>query len=170
MWIKAELDKILEARDQTLNLYNNMEAKRAQFAAKENECKDRLNKMGIELNASLDNELRLGEEIKALEIWEKEASQRSDVEKKKAEEEKARAEVEKAKIDEERSHFVEALKKVEEANRRPKEALRRAAEAEEKAIKAVEIWRESSKFDVLVQDAYVWALEEIVKYIHRKRT
>lgn len=47
--------------------------------------------------------------------------------------------------------------------------MQRADEAEAKAIKTVETWKESPEFDVLAQDAYVVALEELVKHIHRER-
>lgn len=35
--MKAEIDKLLEVRDQALSLYNSMEAERAPFATKEKE-------------------------------------------------------------------------------------------------------------------------------------
>lgn len=52
---------------------------------------------------------------------------------------------------------------------RAKEAIRTTKEAEANTIKAVEIWRESPKFDALAQDAHVVALEELVKHIKRER-
>lgn len=42
-------------------------------------------------------------------------------------------------------------------------------EAEGKAVKAVNLWRESLEVDALAQDAYMVALEELVKHICRER-
>lgn len=82
--LKAELDKLLEAKDQALGLYKSMEEERVQFMAKENEYQDKFNKMGMELNLSLSSELKLQEEIEALRIWGEKANQRAKVEKMKA--------------------------------------------------------------------------------------
>lgn len=61
------------------------------------------------------------------------------------------------------------MEKAEEANLRAMAATRRAKKVEAKAIRAVEIWRESPKFDALAQDVYVVALEELTKHIRRER-
>lgn len=47
--------------------------------------------------------------------------------------------------------------------------MRRVEEAESRAARAVETWRSSSEFDALAQDAYVVALEEVVKHIRKER-
>lgn len=57
--MKAELDKLLEAKDQVLGLYERMEIECAQFVAKERNYEDRLNKMVEELDAKLTSELKL---------------------------------------------------------------------------------------------------------------
>lgn len=78
--LKAELDKLIEAKDEALSLYQGME--REQFAVKERDYEDRLDKMGAKLNFKLDLEERLMEEIGVLRAQAKEASQRAEVEKK----------------------------------------------------------------------------------------
>lgn len=50
-----------------------------------------------------------------------------------------------------------------------KKAVKKVEEAEAKAIKVVEIWREYLKFDALAQDAYMVALEKIIKRIQKER-
>lgn len=131
--MKVELEKMLEAKDQAVALYKGTEVEWARYVAKEKEYKDQLNKMGMELNASLSYEQRLQEEIKALRVWEEKANQRAELEKQRAHEEHAR--------------IREAIQKVKKANCWAKDAIQRANEAEVKAIKAVETWRESTKFD-----------------------
>ncbi|XP_022897829.1 stress response protein nst1-like [Olea europaea var. sylvestris] len=150
--VKSELDKLMEAKDQALNLYNSMKAERAQFAIKEKEYKEKLNMMGFELNSRLEIEEKWMGKIRALR---EEADRRAKVEKKRIEEERVRTE--------------EAVEKVREANERAREAMRRVEEAESRAARAVETWRSSSKFDALAQDAYIVVMEEVVKHIRRKR-
>lgn len=55
--VKVELDKMLEAKDQAMKLYESMEAGRVGFIEKGREYKDRLNKMGVELKAKSVSEL-----------------------------------------------------------------------------------------------------------------
>lgn len=50
-----------------------------------------------------------------------------------------------------------------------KKAVKKVEEAEAKAIKVVEIWREYLEFDALAQDAYMVALEKIIKRIQKER-
>lgn len=71
-------------------------------------------------------------------------------------------------MDEEHSKVKEVVQNVEEANGRVKEAIQRADDAKAKAVKAVETWKESPKFDALAQDAYVVALEDLVKHVHKE--
>lgn len=146
--MKSELDKLIEAKDQAFNLYNSMEAEKAQFALRENEYEEKLNQMGIELNSRLDVEERLMEEIKAL----------------RASEEEARAPAE-----EERDKVRETIQKVQEANERARQATKRAEEAEVKIDRVVEAWKESSEFDVVAQDLYVVAMEELVGHNRKER-
>lgn len=46
---------------------------------------------------------------------------------------------------------------------------KKVKEVETKSIRAVELWRSSPEFDAFAHDAYVVALEEVIKHIHRKR-
>lgn len=57
--LKVKFDKLLKAKDHALSLYQGMERKKAQFAVKEKDYKDILNKMGVELNSKLDLEVKL---------------------------------------------------------------------------------------------------------------
>lgn len=61
------------------------------------------------------------------------------------------------------------MRKVREVNERVSMAIKRVEDAEAKSIRAVELWGSSSEFDSLVQDAYVVALEEVVKHIYSER-
>lgn len=153
--LKSELDKLLEAKDQVLGLYESMEKEQPQFAAKEKEYGDKLNKIGMELNTSLSSKLKLQEENEALKIWGQKANQR--------------AEVKKMKTEEERAQSKEAIKKVGETNERAKAAIKKVEDAEAKAIKAVKSWRESTEFNALDQDAYIVALEKLIKHVRRER-
>lgn len=108
--LKAELDKLLEAKDKALDPYESMEKEQTQFAAKEKEYEDKFNKMGMKLNASLSSELKLQEEIEALKVWEEKANQRTEAEKMKAEEKWAR--------------YEEAIKKVRRRMKEPGLQLR----------------------------------------------
>lgn len=81
----AELDKMLEAKNQTLRMYGSMVAEKAKFAEKKKEYKDYLNKMSIELEAKLASKSSLMNDNKALQIWGKKANQQAVVERKKAE-------------------------------------------------------------------------------------
>ncbi|XP_022848721.1 uncharacterized protein LOC111371033 [Olea europaea var. sylvestris] len=125
-----------------------MEAEKAQFALREKEYEEKLNQMGIELNSRIDVEERLMGEIRVLRASEKEA--------------RARAEEERVKV-------REAIQKVQEANERAREATKRAEEAEAKVNRVVETWKESSEFDVVAQDVYMVALEELVRHIRKER-
>lgn len=118
---------------------------------KERDYEDRLDKMGAKLNFKLDLEERLIEEIGVLRAQAKEASQRAEVEKKKFEDERARSD--------------EAVRKVQ----RTRVVIKRVKEVETKSIGAVELWRSSPEFDAFMHDAYVVALEEVIRHIHRKR-
>ncbi|XP_022878698.1 uncharacterized protein LOC111396511 [Olea europaea var. sylvestris] len=150
--VRFELDKLMEAKDQALNLYNNMEAERAQFAIKEKESEEKLNMMGFNLNSRLEMEEKWMGEIRALR---EEAGRRVESEKKMIEEERVRTE--------------EAVVKVWEVNERAREVMRRAEEAESRAARVMKTWRSSSKLDALAQNAYVVALEEAVKHIRIER-
>ncbi|XP_022863375.1 uncharacterized protein LOC111383491, partial [Olea europaea var. sylvestris] len=125
-----------------------MEAEKAQFALREKEYEEKLNRMGIGLNSRIDVEERLMGEIKALRASEEEA---------------------RARAEEERGKVREAIQKVQEANERARQATKRAEEAEAKVDRAVDAWKESSKFDVVAQDIYVVALEELVGHIRKER-
>lgn len=96
--LKVELDKLPEAKDQALGLFERIEEERAQFATKEKEYEDKLNKMGVELDASLSTELRLREEIDTLRVQGDRANMRAEMEKKNAEKERARVEEERATL------------------------------------------------------------------------
>lgn len=102
--------------------------------------------MGMKLETKLASELSLMEDNKALKIQREKAYQWATIEKKKTEEEGARAD--------------EATKRVGEATKRTKQAM---------AVKAINLWRETLESDTLPQDAYVVALDELVKHIDRER-
>ncbi|XP_022858471.1 uncharacterized protein LOC111379343 [Olea europaea var. sylvestris] len=147
--VKFELDKLIEAKDQAFNLYNSMEAEKAQFILRKKEYEEKLNRMGIELNSRHDVEERLMGEIKALRASEEEA---------------------RARAEEERGKVREAIQKVQKANERARQATKRVEEFEAKVDRAVKAWQESSEFDVVAQDVYVVALEELVGHIRNERT
>lgn len=92
--VKAELDKMLEAKDQAMKLYEGIEAERVGFVEKEKEYGDRLNKMGVELEANAASELNLLDDNKALKIRGENANERVAVKKKRAEDERALTEEE----------------------------------------------------------------------------
>lgn len=50
--VKIELDKMLEAKDRALGLFESIEKERVQFVEKEKEYEVKLNKMGVELNGA----------------------------------------------------------------------------------------------------------------------
>lgn len=89
--MKAELDKMHEARDQAINLYESLDLEMVKLAEKENEYIDRLNKMGVKLEAKSAFELRLLDDNEALKVRGEGATERVTADKKKAEEECARA-------------------------------------------------------------------------------
>lgn len=141
--MKAELDKMVEAKEQAVGLYESIKVERVSFSIKEREYEDRLIKMGVELEVKSASELRLLDDNAVLKTWGEEVAQKAEVEQQRVEEECARCR--------------EPIRKVQEANGRAKEVIQRVEEAEAKAIKAVEVWRESFEFDALAQDAYVVA-------------
>lgn len=47
--VKADLDKMLKAKNRALSLYKSMEVEMAKFAEKEKEYEDRLSNIGVEL-------------------------------------------------------------------------------------------------------------------------
>lgn len=57
--MKVELEKMLEAKDQAIALYQGMEVDGARYVAKEKKFEDKLKKMGMELDASLSIKLGL---------------------------------------------------------------------------------------------------------------
>lgn len=59
---------MLEAKDQALDLYENMKAKQAQFAAKEKEYEDWLNRISVELEAKSASELSLIEVLQHMQL------------------------------------------------------------------------------------------------------
>lgn len=59
---------MLEAKDQALGLYENMKAKQAQFAAKEKEYEDWLNRISVELEAKSASELSLIEVLQHMQL------------------------------------------------------------------------------------------------------
>lgn len=59
---------MLEAKDQAIKVYEDMETKMAWFAEKEREYKDRLNRMGIKLETKAAFELNLLDDNKGLKI------------------------------------------------------------------------------------------------------
>lgn len=146
---------MLEMKNQTMSLYESMEAEKVTFGQKEKEYEDHLNKMGIELEAESASELRLMDDNEALKVWGDKAYQRAVAEKKMADDEHVRAQDERARA--------------EEAGKRADEAIKRMEEAEARMIKAVELWRASPEFDALAHDAYVVALKKLVKHIHPER-
>lgn len=109
----------------------------------------------MELNTSLSSKPKLQEENEALKIWGQKANQRAEVKKMKTEEERAQSE--------------EAIKKVGKTNERAKAAIKKVEDAEAKAIKAVKSWRESPEFNALDQDAYIVALEKLIKHVRMER-
>ncbi|XP_022868713.1 uncharacterized protein LOC111388256 [Olea europaea var. sylvestris] len=147
--VKVKLDKLLEGKDQAVKLYESMNEEKANFAAKEEDYRGQLQKMGEELNAVLTSEQNLQDEVVSLKICGEKANKRAEMEKKRAEKERARAEELRAQVSEERSHTLKAIKKMEEAHARSKGEMKRAEEAETIGIRAVEPWRESLEFDAL---------------------
>lgn len=138
-----------------MGLYQSMEKKQAQFKADKKEYEDKFNKMDVELDAKMAFKLKLLEEIEAMNVQEEKANQRAEIEEKKAKKEPLQSE--------------QAIKRVEEANERAEAAFKRAEAIEANAIKAVEIWRDYHEFDALAKDAYVIALEELIKHIRKER-
>lgn len=59
---------MLEAKDQALDLYENMKAKQAQFAAKEKEYEDWLNRISVELEAKSASELSLIQVLQHMQL------------------------------------------------------------------------------------------------------
>lgn len=104
--------------------------------------------MVVEQEAKSTFELKLLDDNKAHKVWEERATKRVTTEKKKAEEECTRA---------------------NEAEKRVEIATKWAEHVDASAVKAVEAWRASFEFDALVQDAYVVALEELIKHVGGER-
>lgn len=67
--MKAELDKMVEAKEQAVGLYESIKAERVMFSIKEREYEDRLNKMGVELEVKSASELRLLDDNAVLKTW-----------------------------------------------------------------------------------------------------
>lgn len=152
--VKVELDKMVEAKDQAMKLYESMKGERVGFIEKEKDYKDRLNKIGVELEAKSISKLSLMDNNKFLKRMGENVNEWATMEKKKAKDEWTLAEEERAQ--------ASVVEKAEEATKW-------AEEVEIKAVNAVEFWKASSKFDALVQDAYMVALEEIIKNISKER-
>lgn len=89
--VKAELDSVQEFKAKAEKLFTEVETERAAFAEERRGYEDRLNKMGVELNASLSTEHKLLDENKALQIWGEKPNSQAELEKKRADEAVAQA-------------------------------------------------------------------------------
>lgn len=63
------MEKVVKIRKKAAELFKNVKAKNARHKEKEKDLEERLNKMGVELEAKSTFELELQDKVKALRIW-----------------------------------------------------------------------------------------------------